>query len=63
MVRADPRGRARADCARRICTKIGPDVHTMYVTWVLFLCKMIQKEISRNLPKKAPRLGMIRREF
>ena len=33
----------------------------MYVTWVLFLCKMIQKEISRNLPKKAPRLGMIRR--
>eukprot|EP01043_Picozoa_sp_COSAG02_P018626 COSAG02_NODE_874_length_16292_cov_11.828630_11_plen_108_part_00 len=25
--------------------------------------KMFQKEISRNLPKKAPRLGMIRREF
>eukprot|EP01043_Picozoa_sp_COSAG02_P044396 COSAG02_NODE_3962_length_5981_cov_104.850731_8_plen_64_part_00 len=63
MVRTDPRGRARADRARRTCTKIGPDLHTLYVNWVLFLCKLFQKEISRNLPKKAPRLGMIRREF
>eukprot|EP01044_Picomonas_judraskeda_P004626 COSAG03_NODE_411_length_8142_cov_5.225289_10_plen_78_part_00 len=59
-VRTNPRGCARARRARRICTKIGGDSHKHYVDRILFSCKMFQEEISRDNPKKARRLRMIR---
>ncbi len=46
MVRTNPRGRAWARRARRICTKIGPDLHKRYVNRILFSCIMLSAEFD-----------------